>query len=111
MEELDKRLHERDFPVTVNALHPGTVRTDIWKKAPRWARPILDVFQRVAMIGAEEGGDTTVYLATSPEVEGRTGGYYEKNRLVAPSRRAQDDAVARRLWEVSEQLVAGSARS
>ena len=95
--------------VTVNALHPGAVATGIWAKAPWYARPLLALAKRVVMITAEQGGDTLVYLATSDEVAGATGGYYQKNRLVAPSPRAQDDALAAELWTRSEQLVAGTA--
>ena len=47
-----------------------------------------------------------MYLASSPEVEGKTGGYYYKCALATPSKAAQDDDAARRLWEVSEQLAA-----
>ena len=46
----------------------------------------------------------SLYLATSPEVEGKSGGYYYKNRLATPTKEAQNDADAKRLWEVSAQL-------
>jgi len=50
-----------------------------------------------------------VYAASSPELAGRTGEYLAKSRVATPSKRALDDAVAARLWSVSEDLVAGSA--
>jgi hypothetical protein len=46
-----------------------------------------------------------VYLASSPGVEGATGGYYVRRKLRAPSRAAQDQATARRLWEISAELT------
>jgi len=46
-----------------------------------------------------------VYLATSPEVEGKTGLYFDKNRPKAPSELAQDDELATRLWDESAGLV------
>jgi len=46
-----------------------------------------------------------VYLATSPDVEGLTGGYYDKDRLTLPSTLALDQALARRLWDESAKLA------
>jgi NAD(P)-dependent dehydrogenase (short-subunit alcohol dehydrogenase family) len=100
--ELARRLEGKR--VTVNALHPGAVATHIWSHAPAIARPLLAV-AKLFMISPEEGGDRIVYLATSPEVEGKTGGYYEKNRLVTPARLARDATLASRLWIVSTDLV------
>jgi retinol dehydrogenase 14 len=100
--ELSRRLEGKG--VTVNALHPGAVATHIWSHAPAIARPLLAV-AKLFMISPAEGGDRIVYLATSPEVEGKTGGYYEKNRLVTPARLARDSTLASRLWTVSTDLV------
>ena len=90
--------------VTANSLHPGAVATNIWSHAPWYVRPLLPVV-KLFMISAEKGADTIVYLAASPEVEGLTGGYYEKNRRILPSRLAQNEAVAKNLWERSAALV------
>lgn len=57
------------------------------------------------MVSPEEGGDRIVFLATSPEVQGMTGGYYEKDRIVEPSKLAQDDTLAKRLWDVSASMT------
>ncbi len=59
--------------VTVNALHPGAVATNIWSAAPRWTKPLLAVAKALFMISPEEGARTLTYLALSPEVEGKTG--------------------------------------
>lgn len=101
--ELAKRLQATE--VTVNALHPGAVATSIWDRAPAYTRPIFSLAKRLFMISPAAGAETIVYLATSPEVEGKTGLYFEKNRPTFPSRLAQDDAVANRLWEESARLV------
>ena len=90
--------------VTANCLHPGAVATNIWSHAPRYAQPLLAV-AKLFMISAERGADTIVYLTASPEVEGLTGGYYERNRKVLPSRLAQDEAIAKTLWERSAAIV------
>jgi NAD(P)-dependent dehydrogenase (short-subunit alcohol dehydrogenase family) len=94
--------------VTVNALHPGGVATNIWTGAPAWASPLLWV-AKLFMISPAQGAETITYLAAMPEVEGKTGLYFEKNRPQAPSALAQDDALAARLWTESERLT-GLAR-
>jgi NAD(P)-dependent dehydrogenase (short-subunit alcohol dehydrogenase family) len=97
--------------VAVNSLHPGAVRTgfggsdDI--KGPL-ARALL-LLGRPFMLGPERGAQTSVFLASSPEVEGKTGGYYHRRKLAQTTAAAQDVTAAERLWQVSEALV-GSAR-
>jgi NAD(P)-dependent dehydrogenase (short-subunit alcohol dehydrogenase family) len=95
--------------VTVTSLHPGAIATNIWSGAPWFARPVLAVVKRWKMESPAVGGERLAYLATSPEVEGRTGGYYRRNRLRDPSALALDDDLGRRLYEVSADLV-GLAR-
>ena len=90
--------------VTVNALHPGAISTNIWSRAPWFARPVLAVLKR-RMESPAVGGSRLAYLATSPEVDGRTGGYYHRNRLREPSALAQDDALGARLYDLSARLV------
>jgi retinol dehydrogenase-14 len=90
---------------TANSLHPGAVATSIWSGAPAIAKPVLSLAKRFLMISPAEGGATLAYLATSPEVEGSSGGYYEKNKLKEPSELAQDAGLGRRLVEVSRELV------
>lgn len=100
--ELARRMEGRG--VAVNCVHPGVVATSIWSRAPWFARPLLAVAKRF-MLAPEEGARAIVRLAASPELEGRTGGYYERSELARPSRLAQDEALARRLWDVSARLV------
>jgi NAD(P)-dependent dehydrogenase (short-subunit alcohol dehydrogenase family) len=104
---LAKRLEGRG--VTVNALHPGGVATGIWDRAPRWTQPLLAVVKKVVLITPEEGGKTLSYLATSPEVEGKTGLYFEKNRPRECAPLAKDEALAEKLWSRSAELVKLSA--
>ena len=64
------------------------------------------VLQPPFSIDAARGARTIVYLASSPEVAGRTGGYYVRDREHRPSKAARDPEAARKLWEVSEELIA-----
>ncbi len=101
--ELAKRVSAKG--ITVNSLHPGAVATQIWNGAPLWAQPLLALLKRLIMITPEEGGQTLTYLATSPEVSQQTGLYFEKNRPKKPAPLAEDDALAKRLWDESARLV------
>jgi NAD(P)-dependent dehydrogenase (short-subunit alcohol dehydrogenase family) len=90
--------------VTVNSMHPGTIASSLWSGAPWFARPVLAVMKR-RMESPAVGGERLAHLAASPELEGRTGGYYQRNRLVEPSQLAQDDALGERLYDLSARLV------
>lgn len=91
--------------VTANCLHPGAVSTSIWSGAPWFARPVLAVAKRLLMVSPATGGARLAYLATSPEVDGHSGDYYEQDRVKEPSKLARDDALAERLDAVSRRLV------
>jgi retinol dehydrogenase 14 len=91
--------------VTVTSLHPGAIATNIWSGAPWFARPVLAVLKRWKMESPEVGGSRLAYLASSPEVEGQTGGYYQRNRLREPSALAQDGTLGERLYDESARLV------
>jgi retinol dehydrogenase 14 len=91
--------------VTVTSLHPGAIATNIWSSAPWFARPVLAVLKKWKMETPPVGGSRLAYLATSPEVEGQTGGYYQRNRLREPSELARDDALGDRLYAESARLV------
>ena len=87
--------------VTTYALHPGVVATDIWRRVPQPLHWLMTRF----MISADVGARTTVMCATAPELAGASGRYYDREREVSPSRLAQDDALAARLWDESEKMV------
>lgn len=90
--------------VTVNCLHPGFVRSNFGGDNALWFR----VAVRIAMLGAigvEEGAETSIHLATSPELAGSTGGYYVKKKLAQPTAAARNVDTGERLWAASEQLT------
>jgi NAD(P)-dependent dehydrogenase (short-subunit alcohol dehydrogenase family) len=102
--ELARRL--QGTGVTVNAVHPGVVATEFAGKDD--ARGPIGWFFRMAapfLRTPARGAETTVYVASSPEIEGRTGRYFADCRDKAPSIHARDDAACQRLWAVSEALV------
>src|SRR5262245_4062800 len=94
--------------VTANSLQPGFVRSDFGRGGdlgPVYGFGIRYIAGPFA-ISPEKGARTTIHLASSPEVERVSGGYFYKCKPATPSAVARDDAAARRLWDVSGQLVA-----
>jgi NAD(P)-dependent dehydrogenase (short-subunit alcohol dehydrogenase family) len=93
--------------VTVNALHPGFVRTNFGGNTSGGGIVtfLFRVFVKFVAISTERGAETAVYLAISPEVEGVTGQYFHKKKAVEPALQAKDMQIARRLWEESERLA------
>ncbi|HET9898034.1 MAG TPA: SDR family oxidoreductase [Streptosporangiaceae bacterium] len=90
--------------VTANCLHPGTVRTGFGRSGGPLMKYGVQVMAPLIK-SAERGARTVVYLASSPDVTGRSGGYYVSERLRQPSRAARDEDLARRLWDLSAKLT------
>jgi NAD(P)-dependent dehydrogenase (short-subunit alcohol dehydrogenase family) len=102
--ELARRLQGSN--VTANSLHPGTVRTGYGADGD--ARGLLAVGIKIAQpffLSPARGARTSVYVASSPEVEGVSGKYFVKCKEKQPRAWAQDPEAAKRLWQVSEELV------
>jgi NAD(P)-dependent dehydrogenase (short-subunit alcohol dehydrogenase family) len=90
--------------VTANCLHPGVVATNIFNHAGLAGR-LVGLLARWRMLSPAKGAETSVFLASSPEVAEVSGRYLEKCAAVEPTPAAQDMAAAQRLWEISEQLT------
>lgn len=101
--ELARRLEGSG--VTANVLHPGVVRTAFGQEdGLRWMRLLLPVV-RPFLKSPEQGAATSVHLASAPELTGVTGSYFANRQPKKSSPRSYDVDVARRLWDVSAQLV------
>jgi NAD(P)-dependent dehydrogenase (short-subunit alcohol dehydrogenase family) len=100
--ELARRL--QGTGVTANALHPGFVSSGFGRNDGSMMN-IGMMLMRPFQISPEKGAETTLYLATSPEVEGVTGGYFSKRKPARTSSAARDQAAAERLWAISEQMT------
>jgi NAD(P)-dependent dehydrogenase (short-subunit alcohol dehydrogenase family) len=104
--ELARRLEGSS--VTTNSLHPGVI-------ASGFARNNAGIVGLVAKLAApflmssEDGAKTTIFLATDPSVAATTGKYFAKSRPKTPSREARNAAIAKRLWDATEELVGRGA--
>ena len=92
--------------------HPGVIATNFGHAAPRLLRLGMSI-ARPFMKSPARGAETSIYLASSPEVEGVTGQYFESCRAVRSSDESYDRDVAAGLWQVSEELTgaSGAARA
>ena len=90
--------------VTVNALHPGLVGTNFLANNGALGR-LLKIAVGIVGMSPERGARTSIYLATSPEVETVTGRYYFQEREVPSSSASHDEDAARRLWQLSAELT------
>jgi len=99
--ELSRRVHGMNL--SVNAMHPGGVATNFFNNIKGPIGAVTRLFAPL-MRTPEQGADTVVWLASSPEVEGVAGRYFADRKERRSNRESYDPEVARRLWEVSEQL-------
>jgi NAD(P)-dependent dehydrogenase (short-subunit alcohol dehydrogenase family) len=90
--------------VTANSLHPGFVNTRFADGSSGGMARVIGLM-KIFAISPEKGADTPIYLASSNDVAQTSGLYFYKRKSVAPSKIAQDDAVAERLWQATEKLA------
>ncbi|MGE3150433.1 MAG: SDR family oxidoreductase [Pseudorhodoplanes sp.] len=91
--------------VTANCLHPGFVATRFGDGAGGLTAFGVSLAKRLFALPVEKGARTLIHLASSPDMEGLSGGYYRNNRLEEPSAAAQNDDDAERLWRITEQCA------
>lgn len=103
--ELARRLKEDDLNnMTVNALHPGEIKTQIAEKNNNKLYKIMWQGVKPFMQSVEKGAATSVYLASSKQMEGITAQYWSKMKKKKSSKISYDEQIADRLWNVSRAL-------
>ncbi len=100
--ELARRLEGTG--VTGNCLHPGAVATHIWGK-PLGPASFLGKVTRLFMVSPKKGAETQVYLASSRDVEGASGEYFERKREKRSSAESYDATLAEKLWDASAAMT------
>jgi retinol dehydrogenase 14 len=97
--ELARRLEGTG--VTANCLHPGGVGTNLFRGLPKFLQALI----KLVTINPERGARTSIYLASSPKVEGVTGKYFARRKEAKSSEASHNKEAARKLWELSEELT------
>ncbi len=100
-QELGRRLEGTG--VTTYSLHPGAIASDVWREVPLGLRQAMKLFMK----STTDGARTSLYCATSPEVAGQTGRYYDNQQEKTPSKVATPELAAE-LWERSEEWVSSA---
>ncbi len=101
--ELARRLEGTN--VTANCLHPGFVKTAFGSGNTGFVASLLSLAQNLVAITPEAGADTIIYLASSADVEGATGKYFEKRKVKASSPASMDQSTQKKLWDASAKLT------
>ncbi|HYV95436.1 MAG TPA: SDR family oxidoreductase [Chitinophagales bacterium] len=97
--ELAKRLEETG--VTINSLYPGLVKTNLLKDIP-WMRIMFALMPRIS---PEKGASTSIYLASSPDVENVIGKFFSNKKETPTSSNANNESDIKRLWDISMKLT------
>jgi NAD(P)-dependent dehydrogenase (short-subunit alcohol dehydrogenase family) len=97
--ELAKRL--TGTGVTANCLHPGGVGTNLFRGLPKFLQTVI----KLITIGPERGARTSIYLASSPTVEGISGKYFARCRQQESSDASRNEEAEKRLWDLSAELT------
>ena len=100
-----KELTRRYPKICSHSLHPGVVSTEIAGKSGNLLWRFIWTMMSPFILSASKGARTSVHLATSQEVLQTNGKYFEKEKEKEPSALAKDAALAKQLWEVSEELT------
>jgi NAD(P)-dependent dehydrogenase (short-subunit alcohol dehydrogenase family) len=91
---------------TANAVHPGVIQTNLGRHMNAIARFAFGTFGSLLLKTVPQGAATEVFVATSPTLAGVTGEYFADCNVATPRADAGDAELAKKLWDVSEKIVA-----
>ena len=91
---------------TANSLHPGVIHTNLTRSMNPLARVGLSIGAPLVLKSIPEGAATQCYLAVHPDVAGVSGKYFADCNESRTSAHGRDEAMAEKLWDVSEKIVA-----
>jgi len=101
--ELQRRLSGTS--VTSNSVHPGFVNSEWGRDAPGWMFRMQEIGRKFSSLSCQDGAKTSLYAATSPELEGIGGIYLTPRGIVTPAKSTLNEEIGKGLWEVSEEIV------
>ncbi|KKN33150.1 hypothetical protein LCGC14_0806730 [marine sediment metagenome] len=97
--ELSRRLEGTN--VTINTVHPGVVNSNLGRHQSKFSQGFGKLFFKKP----EKGAETSIYLASSPEVEGITGKYFVKKVPRQSSKESYNEEYAKRIWDISAKMT------
>ncbi|MHA2021453.1 MAG: SDR family oxidoreductase [Candidatus Thorarchaeota archaeon] len=97
--------HLEGTGVTANVVQPGFVATNLGANMGGLRNKIMFKLVRPFQINAQKGAETSIYTATSPELEGVSGRYFAKSQERPSSEESYDESAQKRLWDVAESLL------
>eukprot|EP01135_Chromosphaera_perkinsii_P000760 Nk52_evm48s151 gene=Nk52_evmTU48s151 len=103
--ELSRRLEQEGASVTVNALHPGVIDTNLYSHLPSVVRYPQSVMAKYLFKDAIQGAATSLYVATEPSLEGVTGKYFDNCEMVDSSTVSYNVNDQKNLWKLSEKIT------
>jgi len=92
---------------TANAVHPGVIKTNLGRHMNPIAGVVFGIVGPLVLKSVPQGAATEVFVATHPSLAGVSGQYFADCNVAKPRADAEDAELAKKLWEVSEQIVAG----
>ena len=95
---------KKNTNITANCLHPGNINSNFGRSGNPMLKFLMNNFGFV-LTTPEKGAETSIYLATAPEVQGKTGLYWYRKNPTIPSMEAISSENSRRLWEISLKLT------
>ena len=101
--ELAKRL--ANTSVTINCLHPGAVNSSLGSQNSGLLSRVLPLLLKPFFKTPEQGAQTSIYLALSPEVAGITGQYFANKKITKLKAWAKNDIESEALWKLSEKMT------
>jgi len=104
--QLAKRLASEGSSATANSIHPGVILSGLQRNMPAVQRLGMAIAAPIGFKSVGEGAATQCYVATRPELDGVSGEYFADCNLAQPSAQGRDAALAERLWQESERIVA-----
>lgn len=104
VKELSRRLQEEGANITVNAVHPGLIMTNLMRHSERLMR-VIRLITYILWKNVPQGAATTCYVAVHPKLKDVTGKYFLDCNEFEPSKLANDEVLAKKLWDFSNKLV------
>ncbi|KAL3834400.1 hypothetical protein ACJIZ3_009136 [Penstemon smallii] len=102
--ELAKHLKEEKVEITANSVHPGAIATNLFRHHS-FINGLVSVLGKHVMKNVQQGAATTCYVALHPDVKGMSGKYFADSNLAKTSLQANDNELAKRLWDFTLNLI------